>query len=128
MPSTTLKELEWLHDCTLINVLYEASFSHLSRSIKLTMQCPADLGYAPWDGRNLVLTAFGVVVSKYNTCPVAGIETIDTVRPGVSAVVQESTIKARRMGMHFPNLEFTISFSSGSGLEVICEELHVDVE
>jgi len=91
------------------------------------MRCPTDLGYAPWEGKNLVLAAIDVAVSKHVVCRVAGPETIDALRPGISGDLRESTMAARQMGMRFPNLEFTICFHSGSSLEVICQELQVDI-
>ena len=127
MQSTTLKELEWIHDCALLGVLYDAS-SDAGRSIKLTMRCPTDLGFAPWEGKNLQLVAVDIALMKLIVCGVAGPETIDAIRPGISKTVQESTMDARRMGVRFPRLEFTISFHSGSALEVICKDLQVDVE
>lgn len=126
MPSTTLNELECIHDCVLLSVLYDAS-SNTGQTIRLMMRCPIDLGHAPWEGKNLMLTAVGVAVSQHVVCGVAGTETIDAVRPDISAVVREGTVAARRMGVRFPELEFTISFHSGSSLEVICQELWVDV-
>jgi hypothetical protein len=89
------------------------------------MRCPSDLGYAPWEGKNVVLVAVDVAVSIYTTWGVAAPETIDAIRPGVSTTIQESTVKARRMGARFPGLEFTISFHSGSVLEVICQDVQV---
>jgi hypothetical protein len=60
MQPTTLKELEWIHDCVVSNVLYDASGDD-GRSIKITMRCPIDLGYLslplPFDpGRGNELT------------------------------------------------------------------------
>jgi hypothetical protein len=126
MQPTTLKELGWIHDCALLSILYDTS-SDAGQSIRLTMRCPTDLGYAPWEGKNLVLAAIDVAMSKHVVCGVAGPETIDAVRPGISAAVRESTMEARRMGVRFPSLEFTISLHSGSALEVICQELQVEV-
>ena len=36
MQATTLKELEWIHDCALLGVLYDTS-SDAGQSIRLTM-------------------------------------------------------------------------------------------
>jgi hypothetical protein len=126
MQPTTLKELEWIHDCVLLNVLYDAS-SDAGRSIKLVMRCPTDLGYAPWEGKRLQIVAADVALMKHVLWGVAGPETIDAIRSGVSDAVRESTMEARRMGARFPSLEFTISFSSGSAIELICQEVQVDV-
>lgn len=126
MQLTTLKELAWLHDCVLLSVLYDIS-SNSGRSISLTMRCPRDLGYAPWEDRGLVLVAIDVAVSKHVVCGFGRPETIDAVRPGISADVRESTMAARRMGVRLPSLEFTISLHSGSALEVVCQELQLEV-
>ncbi len=127
MQPTTLKELEWIHDCTLITVVYDAS-NDTSQSIKLTMRCPHDLGYSPWQGKTIQLVAVDVALVKYLVFGVAGAETIDAVRSGISKEAQESTLEARRMGVRFPSMECTICFHSGSVLEVICQELQVDVK
>jgi hypothetical protein len=64
MQPATLKELEWLHDCDLLSVLYDTS-GEPGQSIRLRMRCPADLGYTPWDGRILVLVAIDVAAAKH---------------------------------------------------------------
>lgn len=126
MEATGLKELEWIHDCVLNHILYDTS-SRAGRSIKLAISCPTDLGYARWAGKDIVVVAIDVAVSKHVVWGVAGPETLDAVRTGVSAEVRQSTIEARRKGARFPSLEFTISFHSGSALEIICRDLQVDV-
>jgi hypothetical protein len=127
MQPTTFEELEWIHDCTVLSLFFDTS-SDAGRSIALTMRCPTDLGYAPWEGKKLVLAAIDVALSKHVLRgAVAGPETIDAIRAGVSTALRESTMKARQIGVRFPNLEFSISFHSGSSLEVICRELQVDV-
>jgi hypothetical protein len=124
--STTLTELEWVHDCTLLSVIYD-TVSEAGRSITLTMRCPTDLGYPAWEGKDLVLAAVDVAVSKHVLWGVAGPETIDAVRAGVSTSLRDSTEEVRRAGGRFPSLEVTISFHSGSLLEVVCHELQIEV-
>ena len=126
MLPTTLKELEWVHDSILLNLVYDAS-SDAGRTIKLAMRCPTDLGYAPWNGKNIVLVGVDVALMKQVVWGVGGSETIDAIRPGVSDAVRESTMEARRMGVRFPSLEFTISFHSGTTMEVICQALQVEI-
>jgi len=125
MRQTTLIELAWIHDCDLLGILYD--FGQEGRSIKLSIRCPTDLEYAPWEGKDLVLAAIDVALSRHVMWGVAGPESIDAIRPGVSAAARESTLDARRRGIRFPSIELSISFHSGSSLEVICERLEVDV-
>jgi hypothetical protein len=125
MQRTTLQELEWIHDCVIYNIVYGSEPN--GRSIKLSMRCPADLGYAPWEGENLVLVAIDVAMSQHVMWGVTGPETIDAIRPGISASARERAMDASRRGALFPSLEFTVSFHSGSSLEVVCEHVEVDV-
>jgi hypothetical protein len=126
MRPTTLDELEWLHDCVVSEFAYETA-SNSGRSIKIEMICPFDLGYPLWDGKRLVLAAARVAMSKHVMWGVDGPESIDAVRPGISDEARESTLHARNLGIHFPALEFTISFHSGSWMEIICHDLEINV-
>ncbi|HWE93676.1 MAG TPA: hypothetical protein VG269_06845 [Tepidisphaeraceae bacterium] len=127
MQPTTIEELAWLHDAILFDVVYDFS-GDIGRSIKLSLRCHADSGYAPWNGRNLVVVAVNVAVTKsFIWGWVIGPETLDAIRPGVSGALRETTAEARRTGARLPSLEFTISFHSGSEIEVICESLQLDV-
>jgi hypothetical protein len=127
MEPTRLEELGWLHDSVVLNVIYDPTGA--DRLIKISVRCHDDCGYPPWDGKNLTLCLKNVATLKYiihglQTSP----ETIGSVHPGISSALQESTMRARRMGVRYPDLEFTISFHTGSSLEVICQELQVDIE
>jgi hypothetical protein len=125
MQPTTIKELDCLHDSDLLGIMYDTS-GDADWPIRLTILCPDDMGYAPWDGKLLVLSAIDVVRSKHVVCRIANSETIDHVLPRVSVDLREGAVRARGPYAHF-NFEFTISFISGSTLEVICQELQIEV-
>jgi hypothetical protein len=124
MRPTSFKELEWIHDCSLLQIAYD--FTMPNQMIRLAMRCPPDLGYPQWEGKSIVLAAAGVAASNHTHWHVAGSETIDKISTGISSTFQESTKRSRQIGVKVPPLEVTIRFSSGSALEIICEELHVD--
>ena len=126
MQLTTLEQLKWIHDCVLVGLAHEISSDGV-RLIRLTIECPPDLGYEPWEGKTLLLAAVDVAVSQYFLWSVAGPETIDAIRPGVLTDIRARMTEAKEMGMRFPGLEFLISFHSGSLLEVVCKELQVEV-
>jgi hypothetical protein len=127
MRSVTLKEIEWLHDCVLLGMSFDTS-ANGERLVTIRIRCPADLGYSLWDGKTLLLMATDVAFSRHVVWGyVAGPEVVDAIRPGVSDAVQESTIEARLRGAHFPKTEFTMTFVSGSVLEIICDSLQIDV-
>jgi hypothetical protein len=125
MKLTTLQELKWIHDVELLGVQYDTS-GDADWPIRITMRCPEDLGYEPWEGKLLVLAAIDLVGSRHVVYCVAGAETIDHINPGVSSVFRESAIKGKQTDEHF-NFELTLTFISGSMLEIICQELQVEV-
>jgi len=126
MEPTTLKQVEWIHDCVVRNIVYDASKAE--RSLSISMDCPHDLGYQPWAGRRIVLTAVDVAAIRQSVWATANPETIDAIRPEITTDFQKNTAGFRRLGVRFPSLEFTASFHSGSALEVICESLQVTIE
>ncbi len=126
MQLTTLEELEWIHDCELLHLTYNAPGSG-PRSIELTFDCHPDLGYAPWEGKRLVLVAVDVFASEHFVFAIANSESIDAIRPGVSLQLRERLATAIQMGVYFPDLAVTVSFSSGSSLQLICRHLMVGV-
>jgi hypothetical protein len=125
MRLTSIEELDWLHDSDVLSISYDTA-GETDWPIKLTLLCPIDSGFAPWEGKRLVLAATDVVSSKHVVFQVMGTETFDYVKPGVSASLRQSTMKGRPADVSF-NFEFTITFISGSTLEVICKGLEVDV-
>jgi hypothetical protein len=127
MPLTTLKELEWIHDCVVTKITYENE-SEKERSIRLEMECPFDLGYAPWQGKHLILIISGVAASKHIVWVIAGLDSIDSIRPGISEGLRPQMLEAIRAGGRFPSVECTVVFHSGSSLEVVCKGLQIEVK
>ena len=125
MRPTTIDELGWLHDSDVLSVSYDTA-GETDWPIRLTLLCPPDSGYAPWEGKRLALVATGVASSKHVVFQIMGTETFIDVKSQVSASLRESTMKGRPVGVSF-SFEFTIGFRSGSTLEVICQRLEVDV-
>ena len=124
MQTVTLDELAWIHDCVLLNVVYDAS-SDAGRNVTWSMHCPEDLGYTQWQGKTIELIAVDVAMLRHFAWSVAGKETINAIRPGISDAAKESTLDAREAGIRFPDVEFTIDMHSGSFVEVICSKLQI---
>ena len=93
--------------------------------IELTIDCHPDLGYPPWNGKSLVLAAVDVYVSEHIVFAIANPESIDAIRPGVSVELRARIARAIQMGARFPGLALTVSFHSGSSLQLICRQLMV---
>jgi hypothetical protein len=124
MLTVTMSELAWIHDCVLLNILYDAS-SDAGRSVTWTIRCPEDLGHAVWQGKIIELIAVDVAMIRHFAWGVAGTETINAIRPGISDAATESTMDAREAGVRFPDIAFTIDMHSGSFVEVICSKLQL---
>jgi hypothetical protein len=124
MQTVTLSELAWMHDCVLINIVYDAS-NDAGRNVTWTMRCPDDLGYASWEGKTIELTAVDVTMLRHFAWGVTGKETINAIRPGISDAAKDSTMDARNAGVCFPDVEFTMDMHTGSFVEVICSKLQI---
>lgn len=125
MRPTTIKELDWLHDSDLLSIMYDTSGDD-DWPIRLTIRCPDDMGYAPWDGKLLVVSAIGVTRSSHVVCGVRRGETFDHAYPGVSDALRKDAMKSSTVEADF-NFEFTITLISGSKLEIICQDLQVEI-
>ena len=106
---TTLMELQWLHDDTVLDISY-GSAPDGERHIRLSLRCPSDSGYTPWQGRNLVLIANDVSLSQHLTVGNPTPETIDAVHPSISLQSRGIMDMAAQLGARPGSTELTISF------------------
>ena len=126
MRETSLEELAWLHDCDVTKIAYDFIRDD-EKSIALTMRCPDDLGYAPWEGKTLTLALVDVRASRQFLWSTHGSESLDAIRPGISDEMRQEILRATKLGARYPGLECTLVFHSGSWIESICRELQVDI-
>ena len=108
---TTFKELEWLHDCDLLDIVFDTS-DDAGRVVRWTLRCPEDLGYSPWNGKELVLVATDVAMFWYHIAwGVLGPETINGIQSGISDAARESVMDAY-FGTRFLEIELTMYMHS----------------
>jgi len=127
MQPTSLKELARIHDCVVEKIVYDASDREERRS-RIYMECPNDLGHPGWAGKRIVLVAIDVATMRHSVWGIVGLESIDAIHPGISSDLKTAVQRWEDIGARFPDIELTISFSSGSVLEIICRGLEVDIE
>jgi hypothetical protein len=108
------------------NIVYDFAQDD-ERSIELTMRCPDDSGYAPWEGKTLTLVLVDVRASRQFLWSQRNPESLDAIRPGISDDMRLEVSSATRLGGRYPGLECTVVFHSGSWIESICRELRVDI-
>ena len=126
MRATSLDELAWLHDCDVTKIAYDFTRED-GKSIALTMRCPEDLGYAPWEGKTLTLVLVDVRASRQILWSTHGLESLDAVQPGISDDMRQEILRTTKLGARYRGLECTLVFHSGSWIELICRELQVDI-
>jgi hypothetical protein len=116
------EELGWIHDCSLSRITYIGSDP---REITIEISCPADLGYPPWEGKTVEVIATGVRASRHTMIGTVGTDMVDAVRPGISSEFENYLAPARKVGWKFPPTAFTVAFTSGSTMELVCEQVTV---
>ena len=84
---------EYLHDCDLERMVYEPD-APSGRTLSLTLTCPHDLGYEPWNGKRIVLRATDVHAMQLFTWPVGGGETVTGVHPHISERMREDLLRS----------------------------------
>ena len=121
------KDLDWIHDCILSRVEYDPNRDS-GRLIKFEIFCPADFGYPPWQGKNLLLNMQNIVTaSGFIWGWVNGPEIINAIRPGVSDEVRGRASNIASGVDRAGKLELTVMFQSGSFFEIICETIQIEV-
>jgi hypothetical protein len=117
--------LAYLHDSTVLSVLYEIDISG-TRTLAFTVQCHPDAGYPLWDGRTLQVLATDVLLFR---CSAWGYtsnkEEIDSWHEGVSEETKASLNKLEEAGVSVSHHLFTVSLQSGSVLEFACRDIAV---
>lgn len=81
-----------------------------------------DAGLPSWNGRTLLITLSGVLAVRWICWAIIGDECVDSWRQGVSDFLERECELMISRGITIPSLKFTISFRSGSELEVICSD------
>ena len=116
MRLVTLKELEWIHYCALFTSRYIV-LENSGRLLEVMIECHNDLGYVPWNGRQLRLSAMDVAFMKHVVHNVAGPETIDAILTGFADSDLENEIEANSYRA-MADVRFSICFHSGSEIAV----------
>ncbi|PYP85682.1 MAG: hypothetical protein DMF61_16270 [Blastocatellia bacterium AA13] len=122
-----LGQLAYLHDSEVIEISYVLTDPN-SRKVILNLKAHPDTGHQPWDDKPLRVTASGVYLLRCESWGhVLGNEAINAWSQGVSDDTRSQLAVHTSRGLHVPELEFTVTFHSGSFLELVCETVSVEV-
>lgn len=124
---TPSEELRWIHDCVLLETVFDASVASV-RSLRVKIRCPTNLGYPRWAGRIIAINFADVAVFSHVGWGISsGYDSFDRFRPQISKELQDRTLEARHMGIRFPDIEFSMLLHSGSILEGICGLISIEI-
>jgi hypothetical protein len=122
---TDFQKLDYLHDAKCLEIAWDCT-SPSGRILRLLAVADSEAGFSLWEGKELIITLSDVVATRFMSWGFqTGQETIDAWRQGVSDSLERECQSLRASGISVPSLRFSISFHSGSCLEVVCSEVSV---
>lgn len=125
MVVTDFQLLAYLHDAKCSEITWACTIPN-GRTMRLLVTADREAGFSSWDGNKLLITLSDVVAVQFTGWGfVGGDENIDSWREGVSESLERECKSLLAKGCTVPPLRFTISFRSGSYLEVVCSEVSV---
>lgn len=123
--SNLIRNLAYLHDAKCLEVVWDCTGTK-RRVMRIVVIVDQDAGFPAWDGKTLVITLSGVAVAHFTGWGnLIGEEYIDNWEQGISESLEKYCKVLESKGISFPPLQFVVSFSSGSVLEVICSDISI---
>ena len=125
MVVTDFRLLAYLHDAVCSQIAWDCK-SPSGRVMSLLVTADKEAGYSLWEGKKLLITLSDVAAVLFTGWGfVTGDENIDSWQQGISESLEREcqSLLARRIAV--PPLKFTISFRSGSWVELVCAEVSV---
>jgi len=125
MVVTDFQVFAYLHDAKCSEITWACTKPN-GRAMRLLVTADREAGFPLWDGKNLLITLSNVVAVQFTGWGfVGGDENIDSWWQGVSESLEREckSLTAKRIAV--PLLRFSITFRSGSTLEVVCAEVSV---
>jgi hypothetical protein len=117
-----LDHVAYLHDARCLELTWDCSRPG-DRAIRLKLVVDPDAELPSWNGKTLVISLSDVVAARFMGWGyTTGQDSIDNWSQGVSDFLERECKVLASKGIKIPLLRFTISFHSGSELEVICSE------
>lgn len=122
---TDFRLLAYLHDARCSEITWARAKPN-GRTMRLLVTADEEAGFSLWDGKPLLVLLTNVVAARFVGWGfAAGDENVDSWREGVSEFLEQECESLVAKGASVPPLRFTITFRSGSCLEVVCSEVSV---
>jgi hypothetical protein len=125
MVVTDFQLLSYLHDARCSEITWDCT-SPNGRIMRLLVTVDNEAGYSLCKDKQLRLILSDVVAAHFTGWGfVTGPENVDSWRQGVSESLEGECKSLLARGIDVPSLRFSITFRSGSMLEVVCSEVSV---
>lgn len=127
MPLVDGSKLDYLHDGRLheVNII---ALEKSRRDIQIRLTCSTTAGLPEWEGKPLLLVAKDVFYSNIILLGhMAGFDSIDSCEMRISSETEEKLRKFASDGLVIPAVPLSVSFHSGSSVELVCWQLDVEV-
>jgi hypothetical protein len=119
--------LAHLHDSRLLELTWDCRNSS-RRNLRLELVGDPETEYVPWRGKNLTIVLTDVVALTFIGWGYGlGEESLNSWRLRISDSLEKECRDLGAAGVSLPSLRFTITFHSGSTLELVCSEVSVSV-
>lgn len=120
----TIDELGWLHDAVVHRIEYDAT-TISGRQLSVTLSCNKHSGSAEWAGKQLLFIAHDVLVMRHLVWSTAGKEQLNTISGELSQDARDQLRMSSKGNSRFSGQALTMTFHSGSSLEMICKDFEV---
>jgi hypothetical protein len=118
--------LAYLHDSVCIEIRWDLRSAN-RRDLHLFVEVDKDAGYPLWNGKRLTVTLTNTVAARFVSWGfVRGDENIDSWWQDVSSSLEYECERLAAQGLLVSRLRNTITFRSGSTIELACEQVMVE--
>ena len=118
--------LHYLHDAMVTSVTWNSS-NPRQRQIILDLTCDPESGDELWQGKQLRVILSDVIAALFHAwghC--TGNEYVSSFEKIISQYMQRRINELSHCGAAIPEVRFSIAFSSGSEIEVVCASVSVE--
>lgn len=127
MPASIVPNMEYLHDAEVRELRLSIAESG-DRKLQLDVRCDPECGYDEWNDKYLCIEfADPLIVHGDLFGHMANVETLNSIDFEITPRVAASIAKLREFGLPAPKHVLSLSFHSGSNLEIACQDVKLVV-
>ena len=126
MATALIQKIDYLHDSKVYEISLLINESG-DRQLRIDLRCDSECGYDPWNDKNLCLTFVDPIIVY---CELFGHMANRETFSGWSLEVSPKLLAGIKVhtdaGLNSPKHTVSLSFHSGSIIEVACQDITID--